>query len=167
MSYLENGKKKEVEFAELYCNPGDTIIWATPTQDIKEHWEFQTNDFKFDVKSAKKENRYDNDPDENIHWIELINVNGDTGSLYGLANYFAFEIDDYWLVVEKFKLQKFIAVKCEKKIICKRPKLYQLYTRNGKKDCITLAKTIDLILISNEIIRKTDGARIQMQDFHN
>ena len=48
--------------------------------------------------------------------IELKNVHGNIGWLYGEANYFAFETVDYWIIVEKLLLQELIADKCKEKI---------------------------------------------------
>jgi hypothetical protein len=74
--------------------------------------------------------------------------------LYGDADYFVFETDDYWLVVEKEKLQKFISEKCKEKIKTEEPALYKFYTRKDRKDVVTLVKTIDLIFISEKMFKK-------------
>jgi len=47
-----------------------------------------------------------------------------------------------------------IADKCKDKIKCARPTLYELYSREGRNDMMTLVKTVDLIFISDKMISK-------------
>jgi len=155
MSYFENYKKfQEVErkFAGA-LNMFDKISFASNKEDIYEHWDVKI-DIKIDVKAMKKINRTDETPNENIHYVEIKNVNGDKGWLYGDADYFAFETEDYYVIVSKLKLQAMIAEKCKEKIKCTRPTLYQLYSREGRNDMMTLVKTVDLIFISDKMIEK-------------
>ena len=52
MSFLVEGKKKEVEFSKFLKNPS----FSTRQQDIFEHWDLQdAYGNKYDVKSIKKE----------------------------------------------------------------------------------------------------------------
>ena len=143
---LRVGKQKEQEFARFFSNVSE----ATTEQDMKEHWDLNV---RYDVKMIRRKTR-GGDFDENIHWVELMNVHGDTGWLYGQADYFAFEVEDYWISVAKVDLQKFIEEKCKEKVWSDVPSLYLLYRRSGRKDIITLVKTIDLMYISSSIIRK-------------
>ena len=143
---LADGKRKEVEFSKFFKK----VKEATMEEDIHEHWDFCV---KYDVKMIKRKKR-DQDYDENIHWVELKNVNGDKGWLYGEADYFSFEIIDYWIVVKREDLAKFITEKCAQKQWSNSPSLYKLYQRNGRKDVITMVKTIDLMYISADIVKK-------------
>ena len=143
---LKIGKQKEVEFSKFFKDCKN----STEEQDMKEHWDLMV---KYDVKMLKRKNRH-SDFNENIHWVELQNVNGAVGWLYGRADFFTFEIVDYWIVVSKEDLQIFISKKCAKKEWSKTPELYKLYRRNGRKDIITMVKTIDLMYISSSIIKK-------------
>jgi len=145
---LADGKRKEIEFSKFFKNVNE----ATKEQDIHEHWDFCV---KYDVKMIKRRKRHE-DYDETIHWVELKNVNGDKGWLYGEADYFSFEILDYWIVVKREDLAEFIAKKCASKQWSNRPALYKLYQRNGRKDVITMVKTIDLMYISADIVKKND-----------
>lgn len=154
MSYVKKFKAVEDKFAALIKEMGD-VKPSTTDEDINEHWDVKL-DVKFDVKAVKKTNRSDVDTDDSIHWVELINVRGAKGWLYGEADYFAFELDDYWMIVNKKTLQDFIADKCKTKELCDKPTLYKLYRRSGREDMITLVKTIDLMYISEQIIKK-DG----------
>lgn len=152
MGYLKDFKKIEENFAKFIKKYGETTF-STRTEDINEHWDVKL-DVKFDVKALKKIKRSDIYPDENIHWVELRNVNGDKGWLYGDADYFVFETDEYWILVEKELLQNFISEKCKDKIKTEEPSLYKFYTRKDRKDIVTLVKTIDLIFISEKMYKK-------------
>ena len=143
---LAQGKEKEREFASMFNN----VSFANKTQDIKEHWDVSVT---YDVKSLKRINRK-GVPDENVHWIEFVNVRGGTGWLYGKADFFAFETLDYWVIVSRSKLQEFIEAKCKNKEWTNTKELYKLYRREGRKDIITLVKTIDLMCIASKIICK-------------
>lgn len=152
MNYVEVFKQKEVEFAQQIKKFG-TVTEATREEDMFEHWDIKL-ETKIDVKALRKTRRGDKDTDENIHWVELKNVNGELGWLYGKAHCFAFEIIDYWIIVDKINLQEFIKEKCKDKIKTETPALYKLYTRRGRSDIITLVKTIDLLYIASKIIKK-------------
>lgn len=149
MGFLSDGKKTEKQFAKLF---GKKVSFSNADEDIKEHWDLVLN-LKFDVKGLKKRRRSDDAPDETIHWVEIKNVNGENGWLYGEADYFAFELEDYWVIVEKEKLQELIKVKLiyEKTII---PIPYRIYSRKDRKDELTLVKTTDLMFIAESIIKK-------------
>lgn len=152
MNYVEVFKQKEVEFAQQIKKFG-TVTESTREEDMFEHWDIKL-ETKIDVKALRKTRRGDKDTDENIHWVELKNVNGELGWLYGKAHCFAFEIIDYWIIVDKINLQEFIKEKCKDKIKTETPALYKLYTRRGRSDIITLVKTIDLLYIASKIIKK-------------
>jgi len=155
MSYFQNYKKfqaVEHKFAGA-LDIFNKVSFANREQDIYEHWDVKI-DIKIDVKAMKKLNRADDKTNESIHYVEIKNVHGDKGWLYGDADYFAFETEDYYVMVSKFKLQAMIADKCKDKIKCARPTLYQLYSREGRNDMITLVKTVDLIFISDKMIKK-------------
>ena len=152
MSYVKKFKAVEDKFAHIIKTMGEVSPSSTE-QDINEHWDVKL-DVKFDVKAVKKVNRSDGETDETIHWVELINVRGNKGWLYGEADYFAFELDDYWVIVGKQPLQTFIAKKCAKKETSERPELYKIYNRKDRLDAITLVKTIDLMYLAEQIIEK-------------
>lgn len=60
--------------------------------------------YSIDVKSMKKSNRKDATPDDQIHWIELQNVRGNPGWIYGKADFIAFELMNSWLIISRKKL---------------------------------------------------------------
>lgn len=145
MSFLQKGKEKERLFASLF----ESTTESTREEDMFLHWDIK---IPVDVKGIKKINRGDREANENFHYVELRNVNGKKGWIYGEAMYFAFETTNYWILVGKRQLQELIAVKCAKKRLGRDP--YELRTRAGRKDLITIVPTLDLCYISTEIISK-------------
>ena len=148
--FLKKFKQQEIQFANHILEFGK-VSESSKEEDMKEHWDIKL-ETKFDVKAIKRVYR-NGEPDDNIHYVEMKNVYGTNGWLYGKADYIAFELNDYWLIVDRLKLVLFIATKCHAKIWCETPELYKLYTRG--KDIVTLVRTIDLIYISELLLPKT------------
>jgi len=143
-----HGFSKEQEFANILAREGYEVTPSTNQQDMTEHWDLKFNkSHKVDVKALKKIRRADQYVQEDYHYIEIKNVVGKPGWCYGNeVEMFAFETLDYWILVNKLDLQKLVAEKVQK-IWSKVPVPYQMYRRNGRKDIITLVKTIDLLYI--------------------
>ena len=148
--YLVKGKEKEILFSELFSS----YTLSDRNTDIIKHYDVTIGNVRIDVKGMKKINRHYKDVNENIHWIEIKGVTGHLGWLYGEADYFAFETIDYWVLVSKGKLQDFIKTRTIKEWV-KEKELYKLYSREGRKDIITLIKTIDLCSIADSLVTKT------------
>jgi hypothetical protein len=147
--FLKSGKAVEQEFSNLFQNTEPSSV----EEDINEHWDVLVK-YKVDVKGLKKVRRNDSEVNENIHWVELLNVNGKHGWLYSNeTDFYAFELKKYWIIVEKKKLQEFIASKVDKTYVT-NPELYKLYRRVGRMDTITLVDSFDLIYISECLIKK-------------
>jgi hypothetical protein len=153
MGFLSDGKIVEQGFIDLVTKPEHTVIRPTDEQDINEHWDVEIDGVKFDIKGVKKVNRNDDEVNYDIHWIELKNVNGDPGWLYGLADYIAFEIKDEWLIVNREKLLNFVDNVLQL-VIVDKPELYKMYSRYGRYDVITLIQTKDLEKITTKRIKK-------------
>ncbi len=149
LAFLKKGKVIEEQFAKLFNNASE----SSKDEDINGHVDVKIT-IGVDVKGLKKINRNDQETNEHIHWVELKNVNGKKGWLYGDADFFAFEIKDYWVVVDKESLQKLIAEKCKAKIRVNKPELYRLYQRKERKDIITLVTSYDLCYICTKQIKK-------------
>lgn len=150
--FVLNGKAKEKKFAELFINTEQ----STPKEDKQEKWDIKIV-AKVDVKGLKKIDRTDKEYNESWHWIELKNNAGNDGWLYGQADYFAFETLNYFIVVDKMKLQLFINKHVYKNKIFKEKKPYKIYQRKGKQDQITIINSLDLCHIADSIIRKKDS----------
>jgi len=148
MSFLKKGKQTEKKFAEMF----EDYKFSTKQEDIKEHWDIEIKS-KVDVKGMKKIRRSDEFPNQNYHWIEIKNVNGEHGWSYGKADFFAFEIEKYWIVVSKEDLQELIKDMVVKEMV-ESPSLYKLYQRKGRKDIMTLVTSYDLCAVATTILKK-------------
>ena len=152
-SFLKEGKIKEDEFAEMLGG----MTKATDKQDMSEHWDLKLQkEMRIDVKAIKRDRR-SGEPNEDIHWVEIKNVLGREGWLYGNATHFAFETCRYWIIVEKISLQALISDLCKSKVRTSNAgdALYKLYSRRGRKDLITKIKTLDLCFIAESMIKKS------------
>lgn len=152
---FEDGQKVEERFAKLFKNP----TFSSKEEDIHDHWDvkipYKGQTLKVDVKGIKKINRKDSATNEFFHYIELRNVHGNVGWLYGKADLFAFETEDYWVMVKKEDLQIYVANTVTKEKVEKaKDSLYKFYQRKGWKDLITMVKTIDLMYLADSIILK-------------
>lgn len=133
--------------------PNHIILYPTNEEDINEHWDVSVNNIKIDIKGLRKIKRNDHEVNDTIHWIELENVLGKPGWLYGKADYIAFELLDSWLLVKRYKLIELINNKLKIEI-SNTPEIYKMYRRFGRYDTITLVPTSDLKIISTKIIKK-------------
>lgn len=151
--FLNKGKEVERKLMNQLMNCVESSI----DEDITQHIDLKQT-ISIDVKALKKINRDDELPNEHYHWIEIKNVNGENGSLYGDADFIAFESEEYWFIVPRLPLKRFVETKCKDKIWCVEPSLYQLYRRKERQgECLTLIKTIDLAYLSTQIIHKDDS----------
>jgi len=150
IAFLKKGKEAEKEFAKLFRE----AVPTTESEDIYDHIDIKIST-GVDIKQIKKSKRSNNEVNEHIHWIEIKGITGRDGWAYGKADFFSFELKDYWLIVAKEDLHKFISERVKKEWV-KTPEeaLYKLYRREGRKDAITLVTSYDLCYISTKLISK-------------
>jgi hypothetical protein len=153
MGFLSDGKLKEKEFVDLVSKPGHELVYPTTEQDINEHWDVQIDNIKFDIKGLKKISRSDASVDPAIHWVEIENVHGKPGWLYGIADYISFETDDSWLVVKRDNLIKMVEDKLMM-VVTDEPEPYKMYRRRGRYDVLTIVPTEDLREIKTKEVKK-------------
>lgn len=162
MNYYAEGRKKEIEFAKLMFN--DVYRLSTKKEDIEKHWDIldlNTN-LKYDVKSLKKINRVDNYYTQYWHVIELKNVNGKNGWLFGEADFFAFEIINYWIIVKKEKLKNFVKkIMIKEKVNEKMPYYLTSREKYGRKDLFLYVNTLDLCFLAEKIMQKKEFTHIK------
>ena len=150
-SYVEEGKTLEQKFALLLDNP----VFATKEQDMHEHWDVMDEmGVKYDVKGMKKYRRSDDKPTDRLHWVELRNVNGKYGWLYGDADVIAFETRKWWLLVDCEDLVQFVEGILIGSDPCEKPEPYRLYQREGRQDLLTILPTVDLLSIASQVLVK-------------
>ena len=148
----ERGRKAEERFARLLTNP----VFAEREENIHEHWDVKDEKGNtYDVKAMKKYRSHNSDVTDRLHFIELKNVNGKTGWLYGRAKYIAFETRGWWIVVDRNQLAAFVNANVPKtKDRVAEPEPYKLYTREGRDDLMTILPTVDLLSIASQVLVK-------------
>jgi len=158
---VKQGCEAEEKFIMIY----PLVRRATKKEDIFEHWdvmvEVDDNIVKVDIKGIKNDDRFDPFPNENINWVEIQNVNGDTGWLYGDSDIIAFETENYFILVGTLKLRRFLEKKMgytKETIKDIEPKNvkdpYVFFQRKGRKDILVKVKTIDLMHIKYKSVKK-------------
>lgn len=153
-AFFLKGKENEKKFRELF----DGMSESSPEDDVKRKFDMSLN-LKIDFKGQRKKNRSDARFSDEFTWVELKNVQGNMGWLYGDADLFVFETSGYYIVVDKLSLQGEISKRVVKEknedgspIFKKEP--YRLWQRKGRKDIITMIPTVDLCAIALSMIEK-------------
>ena len=147
---LELGENAEHLFIVLAVKLGWKISASSKGENIDEHWDFliekDKEAFKVEVKSKKRINRSDKDGQNALIWVELRNVRGQTGWLFGKADLIAFEKEKSFLLVKRLDLLAMVNKKVNLVAKVRDPKdaLYKIYTRVGRKDKLTLLPTKDI-----------------------
>ena len=151
----EKGIKVEQVVKQILESKGYSVIEAESHQNMNEHWDicYFKNELPIyiDVKSRKKIKRADPHPTDDYVWIELLNVSGRKGWLYGKANFFVFEQLSTFIFVEAESLRSYIDLVFSENFEIPQSEnteldhlLFKKYTRSGKKDVLTLLPTSDL-----------------------
>lgn len=145
--FYSNGKNVEAKFAnDLVHEQGGEIIPSTEYEDAHKHidlfWKYCEEKRKvgFDVKGARKRSRYDKEVNYDSTWLELQNVNGQPGSMYGEADYIVFEGKNNWLITNRKQLlDKLLTEISDDTLYTDNPKCYfKKYQRAkwGRNDII-------------------------------
>ena len=154
----ENGRKTEALFEASVRAAGWNVLPAPAHQDYEQHidctieWvgspSLHGGDiiddgaaFTVDVKSDSK---------SALVWVEIRNIHGDGGWLYGKADLIAFARDNGFLIVDRDKLRVWIEENVEKTYVTRKSDaLMKVYTRDGRKDMITRVQNYHLIALSD------------------
>ena len=131
---------------------GGFVRRATLNEDRNSHIDFFWRatathpEIGFDVKGLRKSKRSDSVYDDSMTWLELLNVQGNPGSLYGNAKYFAFITNSSVLYVPRQGILDYVTEKIKgKEIVGTCPaEFYTPYTRRGRKDLIVKVPMEDL-----------------------
>ena len=141
---------------------GGSTVKANKYEDTQMHvdfWWFDDNGAKYgiDVKGIKKNNRHDQAKDSSIHWVELQNVRGDKGWVYGESTYIAFLTSDCVLFVPRKRLANYVESTIQgKELVGVNPKeCYIPYQRRGRLDIIVKIPTSDLHYLAKHKISIT------------
>lgn len=138
---------------------GGTCEKSLRNEDMFQHIDFWWNSPKkgrvgVDVKGIKRHNRKDKEVDDTIHWVEIQNVRGNKGWIYGDAMYIAFRTLSQIIFVKTDVLRSLSEEKVKgKELVYNNPKsCYVPYQRWQRKDIVYKIPTEDLIKISDFII---------------
>lgn len=119
-------------------------------QNIDEHWDYliekEDQHFKVEVKAEKRIQRKDNGSQTDFTWVELRNVRGKVGWLFGKADLIAFEKGSSFIFVKRLDLLSLVNQKVNlvAKVKSAQDALYKIYTREGRKDKLTLLPTSEI-----------------------
>lgn len=138
------GRVAEIRFLRAARNKGLLVTKSSHTEDMHEHI-----DYWLAVSPAGKRWGVDvkgnNLPDQ--IWCEFKNVLGDKGWLYGGATIIAFDMPEEggFVIVDRQELALFCEKHVSSETVTKHKNAYlKRYTREGKKDVISLIKLYDL-----------------------
>jgi hypothetical protein len=138
---------------------GGTCEKSTKEEDMYQHVDFWWDSPKkgiigVDVKGIKKNKRKDKEVDDSIHWVEIQNVRGNKGWIYGNAEYIAFRTLSQIIFVKTKVLQRWSEkyVDCNKLVHNNPNACYIAYQRWQRQDIVYKIPTKDLIKISDFII---------------
>ncbi len=151
---LELGNNAEESFARLALQRGWKVSAAAKEQNIEEHWDFliEKDDcaHKVEVKSEKRIQRDDQNVQAAYVWVELRNVRGKVGWLFGKADWIAFEKGTAFVFVNRLDLLNVVNQKVDlvAKVRSAKDAVYKIYTRNGRKDKLTLLPLRDIEAIA-------------------
>jgi len=147
---LEIGEHAEGVFILLAVKLGWKISASSNDENIDDHWDYliEKEDvrYKVEVKSKKRINRNDAEEQNNFIWVELRNVRGKVGWLFGKADLIAFEKQGAFLFVKRLDLLALVNKKVNlvAKVKTAKDAVYKIYTREGRKDKLTLLPAADI-----------------------
>jgi hypothetical protein len=145
MSARQRGNLSEARFKQLCALQSWPCFKSSDEDDMFKHIDFYVvtddGEIAVDVKSSS---------DVEQIWIELKNVRGDKGWLYGEATHICFDVPlvNKMVMVEREELAAYIAENCQKVFVKKDEAYLKLYTRQGRADIITFIKLYDLFYLS-------------------
>jgi len=147
---LELGEHAENLFIVLAVRLGWKVSASSKDENIEDHWDYliekEGETFKVEVKSQKRIRREDKTEQADFTWVELRNVRGKVGWLFGKADLIAFEKETSFLFVKRLDLLAVINKKVNlvAKVRTPADAVYKIYIREGRKDKITLLPTRDI-----------------------
>ena len=153
------GEHAENTFAQLLSKRG-TVRPATKSEQFT-HVDFvlTTTDkksIKYEVKARKRINRSDSQVNDDLIWVEWLNVSGNPGWLATGSDYICFEREKDFLIVDRRKLHEWCLNQCDMSSLVQfaSQALYKAYQRRGRKDLISIIKTTDVEKLAEDVWAK-------------
>jgi hypothetical protein len=147
---LELGEHAEHVFILEAVKLGWKVSASTHQENIDDHWDYliEKNDqcYKVEVKSKKRISRNEKREQSDFTWVELCNVRGKIGWLFGKSDLIAFEEEQSFVFVKRLDLLALVNKKVDlvAKVCEPRDALYKIYTRSGRRDKLTLIPEKDM-----------------------
>ena len=152
------GNTAEVAFKKLLSKEGQ-VLDADITEQ-RNHVDLilikNGKKIRYEVKARKRVSRGDSGVQDELVWIELINVAGNVGWVNGGSDFVGFERENDFAVVSRAKLLTLVTKLCNpyKRVKSPEEALYKGYQRYGRQDLLTLIKMSDLESIIDRTILK-------------
>lgn len=138
------GTAAERRFFDICRRRGYTIRPATSYENRVKHFDFEVQINKVEVKAMKAPRR-GMAPDPNMIYIELRNVSGGDGWLYGNADYLAFEQPCGFLMVRRTELVRLAERMRSRCRVSRVSGVYRtLYSRANRDDLVMVVHKNDL-----------------------
>ncbi len=155
-SSWNRGQRVEKNFAPL-LKRRDPNFRKANREDQFRHIDYHTSFGTIDVKAKKKINRSDSNEQNELVWVEFLNVQGRDGWLRSAVDIIAFERASDFLLVKRNYLLGLAQSLCDlnKKVTNSRDALYKGYQREGRKDLISIIKMSDIENLPHQIWKKT------------
>jgi hypothetical protein len=120
-------------------------IKSSRKDDMEKHIDFYIGNKSVDVKGNNAPHQI---------WLEIKNVRGEKGWVYGEATHIAFDFPEMkgFVVLEREKLKDYIAANIEKEFASKSDCYKKLYSRRGREDVITCITITDLTSIPHSVV---------------
>lgn len=160
MKSLVAGRVAEERFDFLIQEGGGSTIPVTKDYNIYNHidrvvW-LEDCMFTVDIKACKAQRRGES-PCQDELWIELYNVRGKPGWLFGKADAIAFELRMYeFLIVRRIQLEHIVRRLVDLSTLVDNPldAMYRTYQRKGRKDLLTKIRVEDVMQYKHMILGK-------------
>lgn len=155
---IKEGNHAESSFEESMQKLGFIVKKSSKKQDMYDHIDYYItspdgNESSVDVKAKKRSARNANFTDD--IWVEITNVRGNSGWLYGKQDLIAFDTGEHFVMVTRDTLRGYI----EQVIDFDLPYVtspinahHRLYQRTGRQDEITIIKKQELTHLPHTII---------------
>lgn len=164
-NHIKKGERAEQRFVADFIKsfPDSRYDVASEKQNITEHWDVtimrpNRMDLRVDVKAIRGDLNEDGTAAHT--WAELLNVNGDSGSLLGAANTIAIEDRDYWVLVDRKRY--LIHVLSNIREVGTKG-YYSIWTRHNRMDKVVKVPMTHIYEIASYTIRKSCSTDLQQQ----
>lgn len=159
-SYNEGFETEEL-FVELCIKNGITVEKTPPNVDMFQHIDyyiyFNNKKTSVDVKNERRKSRHSSDDEEKVLWLELKNVHGKNGWLYGDANFIAIKYNyNKFIFVKRIELIELLnekRLKHDNGSLIYGNGFYETYSREGRNDEIVMFPISDLFTLKYKILK--------------